>query len=110
MPTPEPSLLLEPVRRMLTHLSDPAAPRRLIALAGLPGSGKSTVAQRWTDQVNEADRAATSANADVASNGAIAGNSAVATHPNSPAMVALSMDGFHLTKAALARFLSVLGL
>lgn len=104
MPTPEPKPLSAPVRRLLAYLSDPAAPRRLIALAGLPGSGKSTVAQRWTHRVNEAHRVATSANANVASNVAFAGMSAASAHPTATAMVTLSMDGFHLTKAELARF------
>ncbi len=104
MTSTEPQPLAAPLARLLTLLADRAAPRRLIALAGLPGSGKSTVSRRWTDRVNEAHRAATSANADVASNVAIAGNSAASAHPSAPAMVALSMDGFHLTKAELARF------
>ncbi len=96
MPTPEPSLLLEPVQRLLTHLSDPAAPRRLIALAGLPGSGKSTVAQRWVDRVNEAHSAARSANAGIEANSERAemaekpGHSAAAVaHPDAPATPAL---------------------
>ena len=52
--------------------------RSLIALAGLPGSGKSTVAARLAKAVNA------EAGADV--------------------MAALGMDGFHFSKAKLARF------
>lgn len=52
--------------------------RMLIALAGLPGSGKSTVGARLADAVN--------------------------TRAGAGVMVALGMDGFHYTKAELARF------
>ena len=60
--------------RLLSKLT-PDAPRTLIALAGLPGSGKSTFA------------------------GALAAAVNAAAGPD--AMIALSMDGFHLTKAQL---------
>ncbi|HLJ54220.1 MAG TPA: hypothetical protein VKT77_04220 [Chthonomonadaceae bacterium] len=52
-----------------------AATRRIVALAGLPGSGKSTLAARLADEVN------------------------ARTAPGT--MVALGMDGFHLTRAEL---------
>ena len=57
----------------LLELSD--APRLLIGLAGLPGAGKSTLASQWTNEVNARTRPGT--------------------------MIALGMDGFHLTKAQL---------
>ncbi len=63
---------------LLSQRSGGPEHRKLIALAGLPGSGKSTVAARLADAVN--------------------------AHAGAGAMVALSMDGFHLTRAELARF------
>ena len=51
--------------------------RRMIALAGLPGAGKSTLAARLAAEVN--------------------------AEAGPGAMVALGMDGFHLTRAALRR-------
>lgn len=65
-----------PTQRLLSLLGD-AAPRRLIALAGVPGSGKTTLAARLAREVN-----------------ALAG-------PNT--LLALGMDGFHLTRAELSR-------
>ncbi len=62
------------VRHLLTLLTDDT-PRRLIALAGLPGSGKSTLAARLAEVVNAQAGAGT--------------------------LMAVSMDGFHLTKAIL---------
>lgn len=67
-------ILDDPVKRLLARLT-PDAPRALIALAGVPGSGKSTLAARLAAEVN-----------------AIAGPGTI---------VALGMDGFHLTKDAL---------
>ena len=55
-----------------------ASKRIVIGVVGLPGSGKSTLAAKLVDAVNE--------------------------RINSKIAVALSMDGFHLTKAALAQF------
>jgi pantothenate kinase len=55
-----------------------ASKRTVIGVVGLPGSGKSTIAAKFVDGVNECTNAKTA--------------------------VALSMDGFHLTKAALAQF------
>ncbi len=74
-------ILNDPVGRLL-QLLEVADSKRIarvvIGLVGLPGSGKSTLAAKFVDAVNER------------------------TH--SKTAVALSMDGFHLTKAALAQF------
>jgi pantothenate kinase len=70
-----PSELADPVAHLLRCLDDPR-PRSLVALAGVPGAGKSTVAAHLARAVNEAVGA--------------------------PVMVALGMDGFHLPRAALA--------
>lgn len=67
-------VLEHPVQHLLARL-EAGAPRSLIALAGLPGAGKSTLAAQLAEEVN-----------------ALAG-------PHT--MMALSMDGFHLTKAQL---------
>ncbi len=63
-----------PVNRLL-ELLEADAPRLLIGLAGLPGAGKSTLAAQWTAEVNARAQPGT--------------------------MIALGMDGFHLTKARL---------
>lgn len=68
--------LEHPVRHLLARL-DADAPRWIVGLAGPPGSGKSTLAARLAREVN-----------------AVAG-------PDS--LVALGMDGFHLTQAQLRR-------
>jgi pantothenate kinase len=73
--------LAQPVQRLLDLLELAAVcpqHRTLIALAGLPGAGKSTLAAALAQAVN-----------------ALAG-------PGS--MVALGMDGFHLSRARLALF------
>jgi pantothenate kinase len=74
-------ILNDPVGRLL-QLMEVADSKRIgrivIGLVGLPGSGKSTLASKFVDAVNKR------MNADIA--------------------IALSMDGFHLTKAALAQF------
>ena len=72
-----PALLADPVGHLLTLLQAPSR-RIVMGLVGLPGSGKSTTAARLADEVNVRAGAGT--------------------------MVVLSMDGFHLTRAALARF------
>ena len=72
-----PPLLEDPVQRLLAHL-EANRPRCIIGLVGIPGSGKSTMALCLAEQVN-----ARSANS---------------------SMLALSMDGFHLTKAELRQF------
>jgi pantothenate kinase len=64
--------------RLLQLLNNDGQRRVVIGLVGLPGSGKSTLTARLVDAVNQ--------------------------HTNSCTAVALSMDGFHLTKAALAQF------
>jgi pantothenate kinase len=69
-----PSLLENPVEHLLLQLESNTS-RYMIGMAGLPGSGKSTLATRLADEVN--------------------------ARAGSPVMVALGMDGFHLTKAQL---------
>lgn len=71
-------VLIDPVGRLLQLLSDAKQKRIVIGLVGLPGSGKSTLAAKFVDDVNE--------------------------RMNSKTAVALSMDGFHLTKVTLAQF------
>jgi pantothenate kinase len=71
-------VLIDPVGRLLQLLSDAKQKRIVIGLVGLPGSGKSTLAAKFVDDMNE--------------------------RTNSKTAVALSMDGFHLTKATLAQF------
>jgi pantothenate kinase len=72
-----PALLADPVGHLLRLLETPSR-RIVIGLVGLPGSGKSTTATRLADEVNARAGAGT--------------------------MVALGMDGFHLTRATLAQF------
>jgi pantothenate kinase len=76
------TILSDPVERLL-QLILPAteadtSKRIVIGVVGLPGSGKSTIATKFVDAVNE--------------------------RMNTKTAVALSMDGFHLTKAELAQF------
>ena len=72
-----PPILEEPVAWLIARLD--AAPRRwMIGLAGVPGSGKTTLAARLAEDVN------------------------ARTAPET--LVALGMDGFHLTKAELRQF------
>lgn len=66
----------EAVARLCEHASS-GADRVLIALAGVPGSGKTTLATRLADEVNRR------------------------VQPD--AMAALGMDGFHLPKATLRK-------
>jgi pantothenate kinase len=73
-----PAILPDPVGHLLQLLQDTASRRLVIGLVGLPGSGKSTLAANLVESINQA------------------------TH--SKMAVALSMDGFHLSKAALAQF------
>ena len=75
-----PPLLEQPVQRLVACLES-ATPRWVIGLAGVPGSGKSTLAERLAEEVNGR------------------------TAPNT--LVALGMDGFHLTKAELRQFPNV---
>jgi pantothenate kinase len=69
-------ILNDPVGRLLHLVEADASKRIIIGVVGLPGSGKSTIAAKLVDAVNE--------------------------YMNAQTAVALSMDGFHLTKAALA--------
>jgi pantothenate kinase len=81
VPSAQPPDLARPVQHLLDLLQGAAGcpqQRTLIALAGLPGAGKSTLAAALAQAVN--DQAG----------------------PGS--MVALSMDGFHLTRARLSLF------
>ncbi len=75
-------ILNDPVGRLLQLLNRmkeaDASKRIVIGVVGLPGSGKSTLAAKFVDAVNQ--------------------------QTGSPTAVALSMDGFHLSKAALAQF------
>jgi pantothenate kinase len=75
-------ILNDPMSRLLQLMLPlkevDAFKRIIIGVVGLPGSGKSTIAAKLVDAVNE--------------------------RTNSKTAVALSMDGFHLTKAALAQF------
>jgi len=72
-----PPLLEQPVQRLVAQL-ETDRPRWIVGLAGVPGSGKTTLAARLAEAVN------------------------ARTAPDT--LVALGMDGFHLTKAALQRF------
>src|SRR5262245_33072529 len=79
-PTPittVPPLLEQPIERLVALLESGSA-RSMIALAGTPGAGKTTLASRLAEAIN------------------------TRTAPNT--MVALGMDGFHFTKAALWQF------
>ena len=81
--TDKPARLADPLIELLALLDESShrlgVPQRVVvALAGLPGSGKSTMASQWAQAIN-AQRGANTA-------------------------VALGMDGFHLSRAQLARF------
>ncbi len=71
-------ILNDPVGRLLQLIEVADSKRIIIGVVGLPGSGKSTIAAKFVDGVN--------------------------AHTSAKTAVALSMDGFHLTKAALAQF------
>ena len=71
-----PAVLEAPVARILNLLHHLVVPRVLLGLVGLPGAGKSTLAARLELEVNLAC--------------------------GSRQMVALGMDGFHLSRAQLA--------
>jgi pantothenate kinase len=80
-------ILNDPVGRLLHLMEADASKRIIIGVVGLPGSGKSTMAAKLVDAVNERI------------------NTTKAKKPAATkTAVALSMDGFHLTKAALAQF------
>jgi len=69
-------LLDQPIEYLLNILNTPKN-RVVIGLAGLPGSGKTTITQNWESQINLLTSAGSAK--------------------------ALSMDGFHLTKAQLCQ-------
>jgi pantothenate kinase len=71
-----PQLLDSPVEYLL-NLLNAEIPRFVIGLAGLPGSGKTTITQEWESQINRLAGIGTAQ--------------------------ALSMDGFHLPKAQLCQ-------
>lgn len=71
-----PQLLDYPIEYLL-NLFHTKTDRVVIGLAGLPGSGKTTITQNWESQINLLTREG--------------------------AAKALSMDGFHLTKAQLCQ-------
>src|SRR4051794_39915067 len=72
-----PPLLEQPAQRLVARLES-TTPRWIIGLAGVPGSGKTTLASRLAEEVN------------------------ARTAPNT--LVALGMDGFHFTRAELRQF------
>ncbi|KAL1840958.1 hypothetical protein VTJ49DRAFT_7564 [Mycothermus thermophilus] len=69
-------------------LAAPQDRRFLIAIAGIPGSGKTTLSQRLTAALN-ARHAASSPDANA--------------NPSQPVAIFVPMDGFHLTRAQLDR-------
>ncbi|MEN9670941.1 MAG: hypothetical protein RL018_1218, partial [Pseudomonadota bacterium] len=71
-------ILNDPVDRLLYLIEAGTSKRVIVGIVGLPGSGKSTLAAKLVQSVNERMKVKTA--------------------------VSLSMDGFHLTKAALAQF------
>jgi pantothenate kinase len=71
-------ILNDPVDRLLCLIEAGTSKRVIVGIVGLPGSGKSTLAAKLVQSVNERMKVKTA--------------------------VSLSMDGFHLTKAALAQF------
>jgi len=75
--TPSPSIPAAHVQRLLDLLQAHPARRTVVGLVGLPGSGKSTVAALLAQAVNAQAGPGT--------------------------MLALGMDGFHLSRAQLAR-------
>ncbi len=97
----KPRRLDDPVAHLLALLSDAnsasqtSPPRRIvIALTGLPGSGKSTLANRLAREVNVKLGVKSGANV----------GSAIGNEPGADVALALSMDGFHFSKAQLASF------
>lgn len=72
-----PPVITQAVTQLLSMLQAHPSRRVVVGLVGLPGSGKSTMAQRLSDEVN--------------------------ARAGPDTMVALGMDGFHLPRAALAR-------
>ncbi|KAF2857518.1 P-loop containing nucleoside triphosphate hydrolase protein [Piedraia hortae CBS 480.64] len=80
----------EQVQRLAKHLWEklqdtPKSKRRLIAISGIPGSGKTTLAAKVTTQLNKKWRG---------DSPALASDPGIATF--------VPMDGFHLTRAQLS--------
>lgn len=73
-----PRHLADPVAQILALRARRPQPRLVLGLAGLPGSGKSTLGRQLAEAVN--------------------------ARAGAPVMQTLGMDGFHLTRAALAQF------
>ena len=71
------AVMMEAIERIIARLENTGT-RWLIALAGVPGSGKTTFAGKLTEQINRQCKA--------------------------PVMATLGMDGFHLSKAQLNTF------
>ncbi|MEY2995024.1 MAG: hypothetical protein RL357_1959 [Pseudomonadota bacterium] len=67
--------ITDPIEALMHALHSAGTSRRLIGLVGLPGAGKSTQAELWAKLINE--------------------------RCSQPVAQAVSMDGFHLTKAEL---------
>lgn len=76
--TESPPTLPDPADHVLALLARRPQPRLVLGLVGLPGAGKSTLGQRIAQEVNH--------------------------RAGAPLMQTLGMDGFHLTRAALAAF------
>lgn len=76
-PVDRPPWLADPIARMATLVAQAPPGRRVVlGLAGLPGAGKSTLAQQWVDRLNQ--------------------------HLGAGTAMVIGMDGFHLTRAQLA--------
>ena len=87
-----------------TPLSTPPDGRLIVGIAGVPASGKSTLAQLVTNRVNTAVHAlpGPSQNAAAAANALAAGvQDAI---PAEPVAVYVGLDGWHLTRAQLDAF------
>lgn len=76
--TGRPPTLPDPAGHVMALLARRPQPRLVLGMAGLPGGGKSTLGQRIAQEVNH--------------------------RAGAPLMQTVGMDGFHLTRAALAAF------
>ena len=74
-----PEVLTDPISRLMNHLNGSSSRRFIIALAGYPGSGKSTISKRWAREIKGRIR----------------------TYSGSESFLVLGMDGFHLSKKRL---------